>query len=684
MISIQELAARLHHDLQRASRVGDADGGVTTKLMRDAYTRFGIEAGRAVLPLEDTMATAAESLQQFFEERDASVTDASTMLAAGIALAATSRAYHGAAAETTGEHAAGAAPLPWLAALHHINQAASANLELTARLETTVRVVAETTGADACSVALYDEATDSLALLAAVGLNPASVGAVMVRPGVGITGLAAAQGEVIAATDAKSHPAYQAFPSTGEDLYASQLAVPMLIRAEADGASETRLVGVLNIHTIDRRAFAEEEIAFLHTVANELAISIENARLYSRTDARLRRKIAELGTLQRVSHSLASTLDLDDVLRLIAEKALELFNAESAAIFRFPRRGNRRHQAPTIAYRVGDARQLVDELSRDEVIRQVLHTGTPRAVELDHLGGSSRLFCLPLRSAREMLGALCLRLPTNIELTEDELGLLQAFSDSATLAIENARLYQEARYGLETASALLQEMHHRVRNNLQTVAALLSVQLRQAEDEPWAVYLREAISRVQAIASVHDLLSDERRLAGTTIDVIARHVADEAVRTLIRPGLTVDFQIEPSRTTVPSKQATVLALLINELVSNAVSHGFENRTHGTIKIMSWTDDGMVNVRVENDGRHLPPEFNSEQSPGLGMRIIHRLAASDLRGSFAIHSSRETTTATLTFPLAEDANGDDAPPAATPEEQRQVDDRQVEIEQLALG
>ena len=680
MISIQDLATRLHQDLCQASGGDEAEESASLQVMRDAYTRFGAGAGRAVLPLEDTMAAAAESLQQFFEGHGARVTDSSTMLAAGIALAATSRAYHG-AAQADREQSAVQAPLPWLAALHHINQAASADLELTARLETTVRVVAETTGADACSVALYDEATDSLAMMAAVGLNPSSVGSVLVRPGVGITGVAAAQRAVVAATDAKVHPAFRAFPSTGEELYGSQVSVPMLIRSEE---GESKLVGVLNIHTINRRSFAEDEITFLQTVANELAISIENARLYSRTDARLRRKIAELGTLQRVSHSLASTLDLDDVLRLIAEKAMELFNAESAAIFRFPHRGNHKQQAPTIVLRVGDSRQLVDELSRDEVIRQVLHTGTPRAVDVDHLGGSSRLFCLPLRSAREMLGALCLRLPINIELSEDELGLLQAFSDSATLAIENARLYQEARQGLETASALLQEMHHRVRNNLQTVAALLSVQLRQAEDAPWAVHLREAISRVQAIASVHDLLSDERRLAGTTIDVIAQHVAAEAVRTLIPPGLSVDFQIAPSSVTVPSKQATVLALLINELVSNAVSHGFEGRTRGTIKIASWMDDEVVTIQVENDGRRLPPSFKSEQSPGLGMRIIHRLAASDLRGSFSIRSSSEATTATLAFPIANGDSAEDAlhfPPAA---DQEAEDRWQTEIEQLALG
>ncbi|MDQ3694199.1 MAG: GAF domain-containing protein [Chloroflexota bacterium] len=676
--SIHDLAARLRHDLQGVRDAVDLNGGGSTQTMRAAYTSFGLAAGRGMLPLEDTMAAATETLQHFFETRGASITDGSIMLAAGIALAATSRAYHGAMAEASSEQAAGATPLPWLEALHNINQAATANLELTTRLETTVRVVAETTGADACSVALYDEATDSLALLAAVGLNPAAIGAVVFRPGIGITGVAAAERTVMAVTDARSHPAYLALPSTGEDLYASQLAVPMLIR---DGANGGRLVGVLNIHTIDRRAFAEEEIAFLQTVANELAISIENARLYSRTDARLRRKIAELGTLQRVSHSLASTLDLGDVLRLIAEKAMELFNAESAAIFRFPHRGNRRQQAPTIAFRVGDSRQLVEELSRDEVIRQVLRTGSPRSVEVDDVTGASRLFCLPLRSARETLGALCLRLPHNVELTEDELGLLQAFSDSATLAIENARLYQEARYGLETASALLQEMHHRVRNNLQTVAALLSVQLRQAEEAPWAVHLREAISRVQAIASVHDLLSDERRLAGTTIDVIARHVANEAMRTLIPPGLTVDFQIAKSDITVPSKQATVLALLINELISNAVSHGFENRSKGTVTISSTMEDGSVSIRVENDGERLPAEFDSEQSPGLGMRIIHRLAASDLRGSFVIRSSATATTATLSFPLADDDMDDDLLPRPALAGQLGAEPQQTSFEDL---
>jgi two-component sensor histidine kinase len=108
--------------------------------------------------------------------------------------------------------------------------------------------------------------------------------------------------------------------------------------------------------------------------------------------------------------------------------------------------------------------------------------------------------------------------------------------------------------------------------------------------------LREAISRVQAIAAVHDLLSDESRLAGTTVDVIARHAADEAYGTLIPPGLTVDFVIPPSNVGVPSKQATILALLINELVANAVRHGFAGRDHGTVTIRAREELGGSSSR----------------------------------------------------------------------------------------
>lgn len=646
-IAIHDLARKLISCLRADYPNGTCMENSSAQALRARFAEFGADASSSGLRLEEAMSAAVAALQDLFDRTGGQGGDPATALAAGTALAALADAFHKAEASRDNIDAGGAdAPLPWLAALHRINRSATADLNLSDRLETAVRVLADTTGADACGILLYDEATDMLALRAAVGLNPAAVGTLTIHPGTSITGLAAAEQRVIAAPDARLHPAYTSIPATGEDVYASQIAVPMVLRR---GGQPEILVGVLNLFTIHRREFSEDEIAFLQTVAGELAIGIENARLYSRTDARLQRKIAELGTMQRVSHTIASTLDLEDVLRLIAEQAVALFNVEAAAIFRFPGRPGDPSSPPTVGYRVGRSRDVVDEPGRDEVIREVMETGAARSVDMEYVDGSGRLFCLPLRSAREPFGALCLRMAPGAELPEDELGLLQAFSDAATVAIENATLYQDARRGLEVASALLQEMHHRVRNNLQTVAALLSIQLRQNEGEPWTAHLREAISRVQAIAAVHDLLSDESRLAGTTVDVIARHAADEAYGTLIPPGLEVEFVIPPSNVRVPSKQATILALLINELVANAVRHGFAGRERGTVTISSREEQGDVVIEIGNDGKAIPENFDPSESHGLGMRIIQRLVTSDLHGEFSIGPSERGSKAILRFP-----------------------------------
>jgi two-component sensor histidine kinase/putative methionine-R-sulfoxide reductase with GAF domain len=648
-IAIHDLGDRLISDLREDYPGKMAVGAVTAEPLRDRFEEFGTEAFRAGVRLEDAMSAAIAALQDLFDRTGGQGGDPATSLAAGTALAALSAAYHAEEAFAEGRDGSGPdAPLPWLAALHRINRSATADLNLSDRLETAVRVLADTTSADACGIMLYDEATEMLALRAAVGLNPVAVGALTLSPGTGITGCAASERRVIAAADARTHPAYSPIPATGEDVYASQISVPMVLRR---GSDPEVLVGVINLFTLHRREFSEEEISFLQTVAGELAIGIENARLYSRTDAKLQRKIVELGTMQRVSHTMASTLDLEDVLRLIAEQAVALFNVEAAAIFRVPSRSHEASDLPTIDYRVGVNRDVVDEKGRDKVIREVMRTGAARAVDMDYIDGSGRLFCLPLRSAREPFGALCLRMAPGTELPEDELGLLQAFSDAATVAIENATLYEETRRGLEVASALLQEMHHRVRNNLQTVAALLSIQLRHHESAPWASHLREAISRVQAIASVHDLLSDEQRLGGTTVDVIARHAADEAFASLTPPGLSVRFDIPPSDVRVPSKQATILALLINELVANAVKHGFAGRDRGTISIRARREHGQAVIEIGNDGQAIPEDFDPSGSHGLGMRITQRLVTADLHGDFRIGPGEVGSIAVLRFPIA---------------------------------
>ena len=647
--SLQQLADQLRAEV--LSALGPARTPVPAgETLVDAFAAFGGATHSSGFSLEDALSAGTGVLQEMVERYGGSGSDPSTFRAAGIALAAVARAHQDTAASPQ------PAPIPVptpstqvarLSALHQINRAATANLQLSEMLETTVRVVAETTHSDACSVFLHDESTGLLSLRAAVGLSPSSVGAVTLRMGSGITGRAALEGRLIAAADAHSHESFLAHPGIGDEIYTSQVSVPMLLQGPS------RLVGVLNINSIKRRDFDGDELEFLRTVAGELAISIENARQYSSTDERLRQKVAELGTLQRVTRMLASTLDLDDVLRLITEYAVELVQVEAAAIFRpiSKRFSPGAGFAPTVEYRVGTVRELANIDDRNRVVTEVLLTGSSRRVSVQYTDGVATLFCLPLRSARDTVGALCFRLRPNMELSEDALGLLQAFCDSAAMAIDNAQLYQDAMHSVQTQSALVQEMHHRVRNNLQTVAALLSLQLRTASDAPWATELREAISRIQAIAAVHDLLSDEQRLAGTTVDKIARLVAEDAHSTLIPTGVKVRFDIRPSELMVPSRQATVMSLIINELTANAIHHGFRGRKHGYIRIRAWEDNGTANVEVFNDGHKVPEGLNPATSQGLGMRITHRLVTSDLKGTFSIGSDVDGTTALIRFPIA---------------------------------
>lgn len=204
--------------------------------------------------------------------------------------------------------------------------------------------------------------------------------------------------------------------------------------------------------------------------------------------------------------------------------------------------------------------------------------------------------------------------------------------------------------GFTRASTLLQEMHHRVRNNLQTVAALLSMQARHASDAAWTQPLQEAVSRIRSIAVVHDLLSSGD-LRETTVDRLAKHVVDEAIINVVPPDRQVSFVIEPSEVHVPSRQATVVALLINEFVANAVVHGLGERDRGEITIAAWRDGRHAVLEVRDDGGGLPADFDLNGSAGLGLQIARTLVEVDLHGTLALRpAERGGTVVSVRFPL----------------------------------
>lgn len=633
----QERSSEIYDQLQQLGRTEYLSPGE----VRHTGEAIGTCAARSGLSLDETMATALDVLGSTIEhELLGSVLSA---LASGY-----QSAQHPPQFSDSARDSADSPLVARLNALHRISRAATITTSSQEYLRQSIEAIIEATNADASTVFVFDRPTDSLTLAGQHGFDPGLTGTMSLRHDRGIIGKVMSTGKAVFAGDVSKNPDWIASPALHDEIYRAQVSLPMKL------ANPDRIVGVLTLWMRDTQEFDEDERNFLMDVASELAIGVEYTQLHSLTDERLRRKIIELGTLQRVSRTVASALDLNDVLRFVSESAVELTNAESAAVFRLPGHGTEESPAPLVEYRVGTARQVSDQAARDALLSDVINSGSARAVDMDYVDGSNILYCMPLSSARERWGALCVRLKAGMEVTEDDLALLQAFTDTASIAIENAELYEEARRSAETASTLLQEMHHRVRNNLQTVAALLSLQLRQAEGTEAEKHLQDAIGRVQAIASVHDLLSDETRLSGATIDAIARLVADELKVTLIPPSTSVQFEIEPTDVVVPTRQATVLALLFNELISNSIEHGFAGLNQGKIRIRTWKTGNLVTIEVKNDGNALPSKFDPTSKSGIGLRIIQRMVEFDLKGEFQLEQDGPCTVARMIFPATDQA------------------------------
>ncbi|MER3398045.1 MAG: histidine kinase [Chloroflexota bacterium] len=540
-----------------------------------------------------------------------------------------------------------------LNALHRVNAAANSSLNLDEMLRLTVHTVSEVMRTDACSVYLF-EPGDRLVLRATVGLNPEAVGKYSIRLGAGITGLAAAQGRPIAVKDAWGDPRFMVAPGLGEEPYNSMLSVPIILFA----GSGTKLVGVLNLMTRQPREFTPDELNFLETVAGQLAIAIENARLYSYTDQKLQEKIAQLSTLQQVFHLMTSTLDIGQVLKVIVDQAVALTRCDAAAIFQLDPDSEfltivAAHGLPENLTRTWRARPgetapgLVVRTGLPLVIPDTAELVGRRVVPLGDVTDFRAIFCVPLATHGQTFGALGIYCRDRHDFDPDEVMFLSTFADQAAVALTNARLYSEAQRNLAAKSAMLAEMHHRVKNNLQNVAALLSLQYRRSRTEEARRVLKESLSRIEAIAAVHDLLS-EGQAECTTLQRVAHQIADVVLSHLVPPRLQVEFGVNGDEIRLPARVATVFALVLNELLNNAVDHGRPSEGPLRVKVTGQYSDDEVRVIVADNGPGFPPDFSVDRHGGLGLRIVRTLVEQDLGGRLRFGTNGGAVI-TITFP-----------------------------------
>ena len=382
------------------------------------------------------------------------------------------------------------------------------------------------------------------------------------RVGDGITGTAAAdRAPVMLPAQAHLDPRFKAFPNLPEDEYESILAVPILMREKLEGA--------LNVRTRAARDFSEAEIELLLAIAAQVAQTIEHARLYEGSQQRVR----ELEALARISEAVSESLYLEESLEAIVKTTMDAVAATGAALVLEDGR---------IAWPEGRA--------------------------------GAHAVRLPLRWKRREIGELVCDRDTPF--TEAERALLASIASHAAVALEHGRAVMRG--------VLAQEIHHRVKNNLQTVASLLRLQARATGRIDPRKALEDSVNRILAIAAVHEVLTERR-----DDDVELAELLDR-LRAMLVQGLGAAKHVETALEPVflAGHRATALALVFSELLQNALEHGGSE-----VRVELGQRNGDVVLAIADDGRGM----ESADTTGTGLSIVRALVRDELNGSLSISS-----------------------------------------------
>src|SRR6266849_1076651 len=438
--------------------------------------------------------------------------------------------------------------------------AVNSTLDLEEVLELVASKVADALQTEACFVYLYDERTNELILRATHGTSVEEMTKrPRLRPGEGITGTAAAdRAPVMIPSQANLDPRFKQFANLSEDDYESILAVPILARE--------RLAGALNVRTLEPREFTQDEIELLVAIADQVAQTIQHAQLYA--DAQ--RRVAELEALARISEAVSESLYLEESLEAIVKTTMEAVDATGAALVL---------EDGKIAWPEGRA-------------------GT-HAVRL------------PLRWKRRQIGELVCDRDTPF--SDDERALLASIAHHAAVALEHGRAVMRG--------VLAQEIHHRVKNNLQTVASLLRLQARGADGVDPRQALDDSVNRILAIAAVHEVLTERRD------DRVDLGELLERLRAMLVQGLVGDKRVEAALEPVSlaGGRATALALVFSELFQNALEHG-----GGSVRIELVRRNGDVVLAIADDGGGI-----DGAAQGTGLSIVEALVRDELGGTLSL-------------------------------------------------
>jgi signal transduction protein with GAF and PtsI domain len=328
--------------------------------------------------------------------------------------------------------------------LHRISESISSTLELETVLKQIVEVVVEVTKGDACLLYLISETTDELILRASKNPHPRLIGRISIGLGEGITGWVAREKvPVVIPRNASDDARFKFFHRLPEDRYQAFVSLPIMSKGE--------IIGVINVQHKRPKRYAEETLALLLTIANQVGGAIANARLYDD----MRQKARRLETLSQVSETVASNRLIEDVLQLIVTMTAQLMNSKICSIMLVDQESGELRIAATQslsdAYRRKPPLKVGQSMSGRAVQdQQPVYVPDVTAEDgyfyrdLAKQEGLHSLLSIPMLMKDNPIGVINVYTSSYHLFTNEEVKTLQAIANQSAVAIEHTKLLEKS------------------------------------------------------------------------------------------------------------------------------------------------------------------------------------------------------------------------------------------------
>ncbi len=368
----------------------------------------------------------------------------------------------------------------------------------------------------------------------------------------------------------------------------------------------------------------------------------EAAVLVARDITERKRAEARTSAFGSLAQRLNSTTNPQEAARIIVDVAgqllgwdacfLDLFSAEQDRVFpilAMDMIGSQRVDVPTESLSDQPTPMLHRTINEGGQLMLLAEEETDLP-SLRRFGDISRasasLMYVPIRNGAAMIGVLSIQSYTRQAYNQESLGMLQALADHCGGALERIRAEEQIRASLREKEVLLKEIHHRVKNNLQIISSLLSLQSNTVADSQALEILRESQNRVKSMALVHEKLYRSPDLARIDFAEYVRSLTAQLFRTYAPGSGVVELQTQIEGLWLDVDTAVPCGLIINELVSNALKYAFPDGRSGKIRVaVDRGDADRLALRVVDNGVGFPANVDYRNTTSLGLQLVNTLA-----------------------------------------------------------